>query len=478
MESVTQQLAKFAADLRYEDLPQEVVHQAERLILDTVCCTIAGYAHDAGKIFNQFADTLGGEPEATILPSGKRRSVASAAFVNGALAHLLDLDDCLLTFSHIAIGSVMTPLAMAEKQRSSGKDLVCAVVAAYEVSARVGLSVPALFKVKSPPPDLKLEFMDPFGMSHNVFGNAVGCAKLLGLDADAMAHAMGIAGYTTPVHAHNKATSLPRNHMMKHIPFGWINWAGAIAASLASEGLEADTTVLDGEHGYWKMSGSESVDFDIMTRDIGSKWWLMDTSIKPYPAATYMRSSLWAMDKIINEHGIQPSEISKIIVKTWPLRENSPFTQAKAKGALDAQVSYPYLLAMRAHRVPPNKWQTKEVISDPAIIDTIGKVEIERADAAAMVLYEQLTDSLRRVRRVPSTVVVHARGQVFSEYAEFGKGDPYSDETRLSDEELMTKFRAHTERLIRSSHVEPAIDALLHMSKVKDVTTVVPLFAA
>ena len=93
----------------------------------------------------------------------------------------------------------MTPLAVAEWQGASGKDLIAAVVAAYEVSARVGLSMPALLKVVSPPPDLKLDWWDPFGNNYSVFGTTVGSAKLLHLDSKQTANAMGIAGYTAPV---------------------------------------------------------------------------------------------------------------------------------------------------------------------------------------------------------------------------------------------------------------------------------------
>ncbi|MBI3966971.1 MAG: MmgE/PrpD family protein [Chloroflexi bacterium] len=474
----TQELATFAAQLRYEDLPSEVVHQAERLALDTCCCAIGGYILDNGKIFLRVLESLGGKPEATLFPTGHRTSVAAAAYVNTELANLLDLDDNLLYHSHFANTSVMPALAMAERQGASGKALVTAIVAAFEVTARITLSLPGVVEVISPPPDLKMGWPNPWGHSFNTFGAAVGAGKLLLLSPETMVHALGIAGYTAPVPGCDAAFSSARLTGFKYAPYGGMAWSGVVAARLAQEGLTADSQVLESDHGFWKMIGAKYCDFDMLTRDLGSKWWILDTSIKPYPAGTWMRNSMLAVDQLMSAHDFRPAEIEQILVKTWVLREKSPATQTEPQSYLDTQVSYPYLLAMRVLRIPPNRWHAKEVYTDPLVLDTMKKIRIEGDPTISQQVYDEVSQGVRRATKAPARVEIAARGQTFSEYVEYAKGDPFSTETRLSDDELAEKFRTHTTDLLRSSHIEQAIEALLDLSSVHDVRTVTPLLTA
>ena len=482
MGTCTEELARFAAELQYEDIPADVVHQAERLILDTCCCAISGYVLDSGKLYLHVLESLGGAPQATLFPTGHKTSVATAAFVNSQLANLRDLDDNLLYHSHFANTSVMPALAMAEHLRTNGKQFVTAVITAFEVTARISLCMPA-FEVTSPPPNIKIEQCEHMSMSYNIFGAAVGCCRLLGLSAQQTANAMGIAGYTAPVPTLTKAMALPRLTMLKYAIYGWQGWGGVVAALLAEQGMTADTGVLDGEHGFWRMTGSEWCDFQILTKGLGSKWWIMDTSIKPYPAGTWMRNPILALDKIIEAHHIKPEEIEQIVAKIWPLwplHKKGPATQERPESYLDTQISYQYLLAVRALGVPPNRWYSKEVYSDPLVKSMIKKIRIEEDPQSTRALYEEIREGreVRHPSKAPATVEVRARGTTFTEHVEYAKGDPFTKETRLSDEEIAEKFRTYTIGLIRSSHVEPAIKALLTISKVSDIGTLIPLLTA
>lgn len=478
MSSSTEKLARFAAELRFEDIPAHVVHQAERLILDTCCCAIGGFVLDNGQIFSSVLASLGGKPEATLFPTGHKTSVAVAAFVNTELANLLDMDDCFYYSSHFANSSVMPALAMAERQNTSGKQLITAVVAAFEITARIALSLPPFWKVVSPPPDMRIERPESFGHTFNTFGAAIGSAKILGLNNEQMGNVFGIAGCTTPLPGIGKAITVPRLSGMKYAPYGWMGWSGVVAALLVEQGLTADTAILDGKNGYWKMAGAEYCDFEILSSGLGSKWWILDTSFKPYPAGTWMRNPMLALDRIVAKHNIKPGEIEKIIVKSWTIGgKNSPFTQDEPQSYLDTQISYPYLLTMRALRIPPNQWHTREVYTDQTVLSTMKKITLEPDPKATQILFEELTHGVRRATKAPATVVVHTRGNYFSEYADYAKGDP-TPETRMSDEELADKFRMHTNTLIGGANVEKAINSLLSISKVDNVNQVTPLLTS
>jgi len=119
METCTEELARFAAELQYEDIPPEVVHQAERLILDTCCCAISGYVLEQWKALSARAGEFGRCSSGNALPTGHKNGRLPRGLCHSQLANLRDLDDNLLYHSHFANTSVMPALAMAEHLRSN-----------------------------------------------------------------------------------------------------------------------------------------------------------------------------------------------------------------------------------------------------------------------------------------------------------------------------------------------------------------------
>lgn len=468
----TRTLAKFAAELRADDIPPEVIHQGERLILDTCCCAIAGYALDNGKKFAQTMLAMGGVPEATFFGTGARCPAPVAAFLNTQLANVGDLDDNLLYHTHFANTAVLPAFAIGEKERASGIDLVTSVIAAFEVTSRITLSMPGILRPISKPPSAKFEWPRPFGGSYNVFGAAAGAGRVMKLDANAMANALGIAGYTATVPTASKAFVEAGFSDMKYTAYGWLAWSGVLAALMAKDGITADQRVLDGPDGFWRMMGAQSCDFEMLTRDLGKKWWILDTSIKPYPAGTWMRNSMMVLERIVRKHDLKPDEIAQVTVHTWLLKESGPAVRKSPESYLDTQVSYPYLLAMIALRMPPNRWHAREVYSDPAVLRMMHKIQLTFDPQAGNVIYEEMQQWHGRTRKAPARVVVQARGETYEDQTEFATGDPFDDATRLTDDDLADKFRLYAGELIRKEHVERAVDMLLSASKLKDVAEV------
>jgi 2-methylcitrate dehydratase PrpD len=472
-DSPTLRLAEFMAGLDAESIPAHVLHQAARLLLDTSCCAVSGYLLDNGRKLVRVLERAGGAAEATILSTGLSVPAAAAAMANTQLANGLDLDDNLLYHSHFANCCVLPGLAIAEREHASGLELLVAIVGAFEVTARLALSMPALLRPIKPPPGARFEWRNPYGHSYNVFGAAAGAGRLLKLSPEKMASAFGIAGYTAPVPTIDKAFSGARFTDMKYTAYGWMAWSGVMAAELAREGMTGDDRVLDGDHGFWRMMAAESCDFEMLTRELGTKWWILDTSIKPYPAGTWMRNSMRALDRIMRRPEYDVTKVDRIVVRTWLLREDSPATQSSPRSYLDTQVSYPYLLAVSALGISPSRWHTPEVYESQRVLSTMKKIEFVHDPKSADVIYEEMLRWHGRTTKAPATVEVHQTDALLIDSAEYGKGDPFDESTTLTDDDLVEKFRLFCSDVIQADRVEGAAEALLGIADAPDVASVV-----
>src|SRR5262245_29768660 len=138
MPSIAEYLGDYAATLEYEDLPAEVVHQAKRLVLDTVGCAFGGYESEPARIARDLAAEVTSKRPATVLCSGQKTSPELAAFANDVMMRYLDFND-----GYIASGSghpsdsIGALLTAGEVARASGRELIAATVLAYEVFCRI-----------------------------------------------------------------------------------------------------------------------------------------------------------------------------------------------------------------------------------------------------------------------------------------------------------------------------------------------------
>ena len=139
MTTLVEQLSSYTAMLRYEDLPREVVHQAKRLIIDTIGCALGGYASETARIARELAGSVTSTQPATVMLSGQRTSPDLAAFANGVMIRFLDFNDGYTSTGESGhpSDSIAAVLATAELMRRSGKEAIVATVLAYEVFCRI-----------------------------------------------------------------------------------------------------------------------------------------------------------------------------------------------------------------------------------------------------------------------------------------------------------------------------------------------------
>jgi 2-methylcitrate dehydratase PrpD len=430
------------------------------LILDTIGCAIGGYSLDLSKIVLDTKREIGGLPEATILVVGDKTSCASAAYVNTAFSNALDADETLMNSGHHAGCAVMSALAMGERLNASGRQFVEAVAVGYEVAARIGLSL----EFAEMAANGHMVFSPVAGVSWATFGAAVAAAKMMGLDEAGMIRTLGIAGYSAPVSVAGKwATLLGEAHrpMTKYGLFGPMAEIGVTAALLAQKGFQSDTRVLDGERGFWRMTGSRTCDWDVMLSDLGDKWYLTQTSFKPYPACRYINGVLDLFLSLVVEHQLTPDDIDEVRAGVAPIVVNSHLdAYFPPENEIDVQFSIPYLIAIAAFDHSPSpQWQSIERRQHLGIAEFAQKVSVTVDDDAAAVVAEQVQAGQRYVR-MPCSVSVKSKDQLYSRAAAYSIGDPWSTNTIMSDRDLEAKFRRFSSGFLQSAKQEGAIEMI------------------
>ena len=241
---LTRALAERAIALRYDELPAPVRELARQCILDYLGVALAG-AHDPlVQIVLDEMTEAGGSPQASIIGRSTRLPMLSAALVNGAAAHALDYDDVNMAMpGHPSVAILPGLLALAELKGSSGREVVTAFVAGYETACRIGAALqPGHYN---------------FGFhatgTVGTFGAAAACAWLLGLDAQAAATALGIAG--------TQAAGLKSQFgtMCKPFHAGKAAQNGLLAARLAQRGFSSRTDIVECSQGFALTHGPDFV---------------------------------------------------------------------------------------------------------------------------------------------------------------------------------------------------------------------------
>jgi 2-methylcitrate dehydratase PrpD len=334
-ETVT--LARYAAGLRYEDLPGEVVAKAKDIIADTVAACICGADMPWSRIVIDYAERTGPGGNSKILGRGTSVQAPAAALANGALAHSFELDSLTRPGAGAHPGATVLPpaLAIAQQVGASGKQLIAAIVAGNEVMIRIGRATGHTNEARG--------FHAPG--TTGPFGAAVACGLLLGLDERQMTNALGIAGSLA-----GGLLEFARGDggMVKRLHLGRASEAGVMAASLAAGGFEAPRTVIEGEFGFLKVFCTEW-DESLLTRRLGSDFVTMSAVLKRYPCHATAHAPVKAVRDLQAEHGFTGGEVASITIVGTPRMAERHNIQEPSDLML-AQYSIPFCVALALFR--------------------------------------------------------------------------------------------------------------------------------
>jgi 2-methylcitrate dehydratase PrpD len=293
---LTKTLAAQASAVTYDDLPEPVRALARQCALDYYGVALAGKDDELVAILLAELDEAGGTAQASVIGHKARLPSLSAALVNGAAGHALDYDDVNLAMpGHCSVAILPGLIAVAEQRRSSGREVIAAFVAGYEIACRIGMALrPGHY-------DRGFHATGTVGC----LGAAAACARLLGLDAEATARALGIAG--------TQAAGLKSQFgtMCKPFHAGKASQNGLLAARLAARGFSSRPDLVECEQGFAMTHGP---DFrpEAALADPPNGFHIFANLFK-YHAACYLTHGPIECARALREqHGVEPEQVTRL----------------------------------------------------------------------------------------------------------------------------------------------------------------------
>ena len=446
--SIARQLGDFVASLRLRQLPAEVVDNAKVRVLDTVGVCLASVGMPYAEAMFDLCVEQGGAAAAVAFGKRARMPESWAALYNGSLAHGNDYDDTHSeSIVHIGGAVVPTAIAVAERLRHSGEAVLAAVVAGYEVAARVGAAASKGFHAQG---------FHPTGVC-GAFSAAATAGKLMGLDGAQLAHAFGIAGSL----ASGSLEFLADGAWTKRMHPGWAAHAGIVAAGLARRGYTGPGHTFEGRYGLYALYATNTApDLARATRGLGTEWEILNTDVKPYPCGHISHPYMDCALRLREEHGLKPEQIESI--------------ELRVPSAAVAILCEP----LAAKRKPANSYAAR--FSMPyavAVILTRGRAGIDEfseaaiRDPVALALCARTSyvvdDTLPFPQTFPGWIRMRLKdGRELEARMDASRG---SREIPMTEAELRGKFAANAARALPAGQVDALWSAGLGLDAASDV---------
>lgn len=361
----TKAMASFAAGLSFDDLPSEVVAKAGALLTDFVGATVGGALVSEVATMTELVRSRGGQSTATVLGAGFSAPAADAAFCNGAASDVFEHQDGYRFGGFHPSHVLPALLAVAEETDAEVRDLFTATVIAYEVANRIG---------RATHPRATQAGWFPISAS---FGAAAGCAKLLGLDEDSIADAIGAAAFFVPAVLIESIFAAPSS---KPAFAGQLARAGVEGAQHAAAGLTGWREVIEHPRGLVAVLGAEQV--TDTTNDLGSDWTILDVHQKRYAGCRHTHGAGQAAAELAIQHDLDPATVTDVDVEIYDIAlllvdrrvSGNPTTVA-------CTLSLPYVVgAAVVDRDVTGAQYADERRTDPAVLRIADLVSLRRAE--------------------------------------------------------------------------------------------------
>jgi len=434
----TADLARFIADLKYDDLPTEIRERVKDMLLDALASALAGHHGEETRQIRALAGALGSSEEASIIGGGKL-SLAGAAMLNGYLITAVTVCDVHRpTLFHTTPQVVPPALAIAERSGASGRVLLLAIAAGLETSTRValGTNYPA-FRARG--------WHSPGVVGP--FGGAAAVGKLLGLDAGRQCHAFGLAGSQSAGTFAHWGTPTIKFHQCRGA------LSGLMAALLAEQGFRASAEILTHKDGGVYNAYSDGGDPEAVVADLGRRWTLEQIALRLWPAASSIQTVITALFALIDAHDLKPENVAGVRIGL----SKAVYDMHGTLGWDDkfkALLSTPYVVSIVLHdkrcwleQFEPARFRDPQV---DAFARGKVKVEIDPSlEGTAAVVEIRTTD-----------------GASWSDRRTAAKGDPADPLTRA---EIQEKLRTAAAGLLGAAEVERIIALVDGLERVDDV---------
>lgn len=366
-QSATRVFGDYIAGLSFDDLPIDVVEKATDCLLDSIGCLLGAYALPLASILDGFVKDVASTGTCPILGSDRRTDLGTAAFVHATLINALDFDD-IYRKGHPGATVISAALTGAAHVDRSGSELLAAIIAGYEVSGRVAMSLTHLHPRKT---------IHGHG-TWQVFGAVAAASKLLKLDPLQSAHAIAIAAANAPVASVMKTVYGHQPTMAKN-NFGTAAQTGVNAALLAKNGFEGPLDIFESETGFWRMAGAEGSDYDRLSTGLGQTFEIRAVGFKPFSCCRILQSSILASALAFSNAKMSPASDSfkRLVVTAPSIVCEPPFNEPAPKDAWAAQFSAPYAVAMALLGIEPGPaWFSETWLRSEVVAGFITKIEL------------------------------------------------------------------------------------------------------
>ncbi len=421
--------------IHYADLPPEVIHQVRRITLDTLACAYGACHGEPARIVRDTVRALGGVAECTLIGSTEKTSCTLATLVNGTLMRYLDGNDYYFgRDSAHPSGNLAPALAVAQRAGCNGRDLITAMVIAYEVQLRL---------------------CDLTGVSergwhpgtHTQFSSAALAARLLSDDVAVTANAIAIAASHNNTLAQSQRGNIP---MMKATAEAMICKGGVEAALLACKGLTGPEEIFEGAAG-WSKIVADGLDADALTASCNGRYRVMEACFKPYAAVAGAMAPIQAAIDLATKHVLDAGAIEQIIIKLPASAAKKASSDPKKLVPRDKETadhSFQYCVAVALLDKACGEAQfTQEKLNSPQVRELIARTRIE-ADDALTALYPGSSGG--------GVTVKLRSGETFEKRYSYPPGHPRN---AGSDADIERKFFALSGDVLARSVAQAVIDA-------------------
>jgi 2-methylcitrate dehydratase len=450
METIASYLSDYTTALTFADLPPEVVHQAKRLMVDTLGCAIGGYGSEPSKIARALADRISSRHSATVLGSGQQTSLDLATFANGVMIRYLDFNDGYTSresgHPSDAVAAVLSPTEVAH---GDGKSVITAMVLAYEVFCRMCDAV-----------SIRRRSFDH--VTVGVMASTAAAAKAMGLSSEQAYQAFNLS-----VAANNALyqTRIGDVSLWKGCAFANASRNAVFAVQLAAEGLTGPAPVFEGPGGFFNAINGEPFTLEPFGGQ-GRRFKILDCSIKHFPLGQYsqtvVEAALQARQQLTKVEDIQAVQIETLQTAVNIMAGDAEKWHPTNRETADHSMPYTTAVALmygtvEARHFGPEYWR------DPRLLELVQKVKVSVSEEA----------NRRAPEAMLSTVeVITTKGERLKGEVAYHRGH-YKNP--MSDQEIEAKFRALAQDSLTSRQIDALLDRLWNLEQVADIGEVIGL---
>jgi 2-methylcitrate dehydratase PrpD len=446
-EPLCKKLAACIHRTSYDDFPEQVIRQAKWCILDLIGVSIVGNRQKASAYTLDIVSAAGGKKEATVWGSGIKVPVLAASQANAVQRHAIDMaDGHRFANGHPGVVTIPAGVAIAESDDLTGRELIEAVVAGYEVFIRLGTAAN---------PDLLLR---GFHTTATVGAYAAACvsSKLLKRDHSQTENALSLAGLQSA----GLLEALSSGEAGNSFQVGRTSQSGVLAALMAQRGADGPIDVFEEDKGFFRAFADKACDSELICKDFGKDFQITDVYCKQHAACRHVHTALDATAEIQSRHDLTPEAVEAIAVETYSIAKNLTGHVSPPDSVLGAKFSTPVSIALYLifGKTDYSTYDSKH-LTDPMI----------RAIAEKVVVNVDSQRDVNYPKERSARVTIHTKDRSHEHEMLYPRGEP---ESPLSEDEFKRKFQQNALSLYSNEPAEKIKEVILDLEnrKVRELT--------